>query len=76
MSEVMGKEPVVESGPEKLDIVDGHAVMAPSDYQNPDDLYQCLITRIQKYHPSADVSMIEKAYRIARDAHKGQRRKS
>lgn len=36
MSEVMGKEPVVESGPEKLDIVDGHAVMAPSDYQNPD----------------------------------------
>lgn len=76
MSEVMGKEPAVETGPEKLNIVDGHAVMAPSDYQNPDDLYQCLITRIQKYHPSTDVSMIEKAYRIARDAHKGQRRKS
>ena len=31
---------------------------------------------MQKYHPSTDISMIEKAYRIARDAHEGQVRKS
>ena len=46
------------------------------DYQNPELLYKSLIERVRKYHPSADVSMIEKAYHIARDAHKGQTRKS
>ena len=59
-----------------LEIVDGHAVKAPEDYQNPELLYKSLIERVRKYHPSADVSMIEKAYHIARDAHKGQTRKS
>ena len=31
---------------------------------------------MRKYHPSDDISMIEKAFRIANDAHKGQVRKS
>ena len=34
------------------------------------------ITRIRKYHPNTDISMIEKAYHVARKAHKGQVRKS
>ena len=59
-----------------LEIVDGHAVKAPEDYQDPKQLYQALVTRIRKYHPSADISMVEKAYRIAKDAHKDQVRKS
>ena len=59
-----------------LEIVDGHAVKAPEDYQDPEQLYQALIARIRKYHPSADISMVEKAYRIAKDAHKDQVRKS
>ena len=59
-----------------LEIVDGHAVKAPEDYQDPEQLYQALVTRIRKYHPSADISMVEKAYRIAKDAHKDQVRKS
>ena len=59
-----------------LEIVDGHAVKAPEDYQDPDQLYQALVARVRKYHPSADISMIEKAYRIAKDAHKDQVRKS
>ncbi|MBO5552198.1 MAG: bifunctional (p)ppGpp synthetase/guanosine-3',5'-bis(diphosphate) 3'-pyrophosphohydrolase [Lachnospiraceae bacterium] len=46
------------------------------DYQNPDELYQELIDKLKKYHPSDDISMIEKAYRIAQEAHEGQRRKS
>ena len=49
---------------------------APVDYQNPDDLYKSLIERIRKYHPSADISMVEKAYHIAKNAHEGQKRKS
>ena len=59
-----------------LEIVDGHAVKAPEDYQDPEELYRALIARVRKYHPSADISMIEKAYRIGREAHKDQVRKS
>lgn len=59
-----------------LGIVDGHAVKNPVDYQDPEQLYQALIARVKKYHPSADISMIEKAYRIAGGAHKNQVRKS
>ena len=56
--------------------MDGHAVKAPEDYQDPEQLYQALVARVRKYHPSTDISMIEKAYRIAKEAHKDQVRKS
>ncbi|MGN1266557.1 MAG: HD domain-containing protein, partial [Dorea sp.] len=59
-----------------LDVVDGHAVKAPGDYEDPDKLYDMLIARIRKYHPSADVSMIGKAYELAKRAHGDQKRKS
>ena len=59
-----------------LEMVDGHAVKAPEDYQNPEELYQALVARVRKYHPSADISMIEKAYRVGKEAHKDQIRKS
>ncbi len=59
-----------------LEIVDGHAVKAPEDYQDPEQLYQALIARVRKYHPSADITMIEKAYAIGKAAHKEQVRKS
>jgi len=39
-------------------------------------LYEQLIERIRRYHPSNDFSMIERAYTLARDAHKDQKRKS
>jgi GTP pyrophosphokinase len=47
-----------------------------ADFTDPEVLYQELISSVKKYHPSADISMIEKAYRIAYDAHKDQKRKS
>ena len=59
-----------------LEVVDGHAVKAPEDYQDPEQLYQALVARVRKYHPSTDISMIEKAYKIAKEAHKDQVRKS
>lgn len=59
-----------------LEIVDGHAVKAPEDYQDPKVLYDKLIARVRRYHPSADISMIEKAFDIAYHAHEGQFRKS
>lgn len=48
----------------------------PADFTSPEVLYQDLIKSIRKYHPSDDISQIEKAYRIAREAHKDQKRKS
>lgn len=42
----------------------------------PEELYQVLIKRVQRYHPSDDISLIEKAYHVASKAHMNQRRKS
>lgn len=52
------------------------SVKTMEDFTSPSVLYEELISSVQKYHPSTDISMIEKAYRIARDAHEGQMRKS
>lgn len=46
------------------------------DFAKPEDLYDQLLATIQKYHPSEDISMVERAYRLACTAHKDQRRKS
>ena len=35
-----------------------------------------LISQIQSYNPDAEVELLERCYRFARNAHKGQRRKS
>ena len=35
-----------------------------------------LISRIQAYNPEAEVELLERCYRFAREAHKGQKRKS
>ncbi|WP_058486120.1 RelA/SpoT family protein [Defluviitalea phaphyphila] len=40
------------------------------------EIYKKLISTIKSYHPSDDFSMIEKAYNFAKEAHKGQFRKS
>ena len=52
------------------------AVKSMHDFTSPGELYQELIASVRKYHPSTDISMIEKAYRIASEAHKDQKRKS
>ncbi|MCP1101320.1 guanosine-3',5'-bis(diphosphate) 3'-pyrophosphohydrolase [Aequitasia blattaphilus] len=59
-----------------LEIVDGHAVKAPVDYEEPQKLFDLLVERIQKYHPSADITMIQRAYNLAQKAHGPQVRKS
>ena len=52
------------------------AVKIMSDFTSPEVLYQELISSVRKYHPSTDISMIEKAYKVASEAHKDQKRKS
>ena len=46
------------------------------DFTSPEVLYKELINSVLKYHPSTDISMIEKAYKVASEAHEGQKRKS
>lgn len=49
---------------------------APADFTSPEVLYEELVQCIKRYHPSDDLTMIKKAYQIAYDAHKDQKRKS
>ena len=51
-------------------------IRATQDFEKPEKLYKELLESVHKYHPSADLSLIEKAYRIADEAHRGQVRKS
>lgn len=46
------------------------------EFVSPESLYEELIAGVRRYHPSTDISLIEKAYKIADEAHKGQVRKS
>lgn len=48
----------------------------PQDFTSPEALYKELIKTIREYHPSDDISMIEKAYKLSYEAHKDQKRKS
>lgn len=52
------------------------SIKSMEDFTSPELLYQELIASVKRYHPSTDISMIEKAYKIASDAHQGQCRKS
>ena len=66
-----------KNGPEiKIDNGELATSTIPEDFTEPQVLYEKLIKMIRKYHPSDDISMIEKAYRIAYKAHDGQLRKS
>ena len=52
------------------------SVKSMEDFTSPEILYNELIAGVRRYHPSDDIHMIEKAYNIAAEAHKDQRRKS
>lgn len=56
--------------------IDTSRISHNADFVAPEVLYKQLIESVQKYHPSDDISMIEKAYNIAFEAHKEQVRKS
>ncbi len=51
-------------------------ILKPADFTDPKELYTQLMNIIKGYHPSDDLKIIEKAYKIAEDAHKNQLRKS
>lgn len=48
----------------------------PADFTSPGSLHKKLVDIILHYHPSDDISMITKAYELAKSAHNDQKRKS
>ncbi len=50
--------------------------LIPPNFTEPDDLFEILKTTVSSYHPSSDLDIIIKAYDLAKDAHKEQKRKS
>lgn len=57
-------------------IIDDGRIEALEEFLTPEQLYEDLILRVGKYHPSDDFSLIENAYKVAYEAHKDQKRKS
>ena len=62
----MAEEKVVSSA-----AIDTSHITKYEDFVSPDELYNQLINALKKYHPSDDISMIEKAYATALNAHEG-----
>ena len=56
--------------------IDEEPLSCPPDFTSPDELYEELKKEVLKYHPSTDLSLIDKAYQVAKKAHEGQMRKS
>lgn len=57
-------------------VFDDGRIESIQEFQSPQQLYRDLVLRVQKYHPSDDISLIEKAYLLAAKAHENQVRKS
>ncbi len=72
----MPEKILIEKDTNKVSEKKEKSVDTPSDFTSPEELYDKLISEIKSYHPSSDLSDIEKAYKIARKAHEGQKRKS
>ncbi len=73
----MAEEKLAEIRKQSIGVViDDGRIESIREFMSPEELYQDLINRVRKYHPSDDFSMIEKAYQIANTAHKDQVRKS
>lgn len=72
----MTEEKKQETISKKRVVFDDGRIEAIQEFQSPEQLYQDLISRVKKYHPSDDITLIEKAYKTAYEAHRNQVRKS
>jgi len=79
-SKIVANEIIRPSGaganPETEQVFEEEAMPLVQEYTSPEELYRDLISRVHKYHPSDDITLIEKAYLTAKEAHKDQMRKS
>ena len=59
-----------------IDKKEDRALERPKDNTPPEELLEMLLKDVRSYHPSEDLSMITKAYEVAKEQHKEQKRKS
>ena len=71
----MTEKTIEKKQPGGLILDDGH-IESVQENLSPEELYGVLISHVKKYHPSDDISLIEKAYKTANEAHKDQYRRS
>lgn len=75
-----GEQPTIEEQPvvhgRKEVVIDDGRIKPIKEFQSPETMYADLISRIKKYHPTEDISLVERAFKLADDAHKEQIRKS
>ena len=57
-------------------VIDDGRIQPIKEFQSPETLYEDLLQRIRKYHPAEDISLVERAYKFAEEAHRNQFRKS
>ena len=51
-------------------------ISKPDNFTDVEVLHKKLFDTVRQYHPSSDLTLIEKAYLLAKEAHKDQKRKS
>ena len=66
----------MEPGKDTEFVIDDGRIESLEEFLSPEVLYEDLLRRVKKYHPSDDLTMISRAFRIANEAHDGQVRKS
>ncbi|MBQ9827754.1 MAG: bifunctional (p)ppGpp synthetase/guanosine-3',5'-bis(diphosphate) 3'-pyrophosphohydrolase [Lachnospiraceae bacterium] len=58
------------------DQLESFELVRTEDFETPSSIYARLTDKVKEYHPSDDVTQIDKAYRLAEKAHADQMRKS
>ena len=62
--------------PREFDTGELSTELIPPNFTDPDVLYKILEKTVGAYHPSSDLALIRRAYDLAKDAHKDQKRRS
>ncbi len=65
-----------ENGKVVRALTDTDEMLLSTSSEAPDELYEQLEDSVRRYHPSDDLSQLKKAYLLAKEAHKNQRRHS
>lgn len=65
-----------ESNRLKFDTGELSTDIIPPDFTDPDVLFDVLVRTMENYHPSSDMNIVKRAYDLAKEAHKNQKRKS
>ena len=77
IKEITDKEATLSTlVPKEFDTGELSTELIPPNFTDPDTLFDILVKTVKAYHPSGNLEMIQKAYNLAKSAHKDQKRRS